>query len=91
VLELKHEFIETLKIMPIAKFQLPEKAFVFWMHEGYQFMYFVLDENNDDDDPRVFFWQDDMQQAEEGFPFFSNLLVAWINSYKKFFGKKFKP
>jgi hypothetical protein len=90
VLELKQELIETLKIRPIAKFQLPEKAFVFWMHQGYQFMYFVLNKNNDDDDPRVFYWDDTMQQPEEDFYFFSDLLAAWVDGCKRF-EKKFKP
>jgi hypothetical protein len=90
LLYLKQFLIEELEMTPDVTFQLPEQAFVFWMHEGYQFMYFVLDENNDDDDPRVFFWEDNMQQPEEGYPYFSNHLTAWVDGYRRF-RKKFKP
>lgn len=84
LLDLKQELIEKLKITPTAKFELPERAFVFWMHDCYQFMYFVLDDNDDNDDPRVFYWMDNMQEPEEDFPLFSLLLTAWVDSYKRF-------
>ncbi|RFM27922.1 SMI1/KNR4 family protein [Deminuibacter soli] len=32
---------------------LPENSFVFWMHQGYQFAFFMLDEG---DNPQVFFY-----------------------------------
>ncbi|MDJ1485505.1 SMI1/KNR4 family protein [Cytophagaceae bacterium YF14B1] len=32
---------------------LPEKAFVFWMHQGYQFLFFNL---NEGPDPKVYYY-----------------------------------
>ena len=34
---------------------LPEYAFVFWMHQGYQLAYFKIDEG---DDPPVYFFSE---------------------------------
>ena len=36
-----------------SSFILPEKSFVFFMHQGYQFMYFICDGNND---PEIWYY-----------------------------------
>lgn len=38
-----------------SKFKLPENAFVFLMHQGYQFMYFL---SGNSDDPEVFHYME---------------------------------
>jgi len=37
-------------------FSLPETAYVFWMHQGYQFAFFLLNEGSDD--PTVFYYNE---------------------------------
>lgn len=44
------------------KLELPASAFVFWMHQGYQFAFFNLD---DGDDPRVYYYTE--VKADDGF------------------------
>jgi len=50
VKDLKNEAIELLEENE-EKFGLPDDAFVFSMHQGYEFLYFMLSEN---DDPEVY-------------------------------------
>lgn len=38
-----------------SKLELPANAFVFWMHQGYQFAFFSLD---DGDDPKVYYYNE---------------------------------
>lgn len=38
-----------------SRFRLPGNAFIFLVHQGYQFMYFLLDT---DDDPEVFYYEE---------------------------------
>jgi hypothetical protein len=40
---------------------LPEKAFVFFMHQGYQFAFFILDSG---DDPEVFYYYEGKTQTD---------------------------
>ena len=40
---------------------LPENAFVFWMHQGYQFAFFYL---NEGDDPPVYFYYEGANDRE---------------------------
>lgn len=40
---------------------LPDNAFVFWMHQGYQFAFFVCNEN---DDPTVFYYNETAGQTD---------------------------
>jgi hypothetical protein len=46
-----------------SPFVLPEKAFVFWMHQGYQFAFFVAD---GDDDPMVYYYMEGKKTTEVG-------------------------
>ena len=54
--ELKDAAADVLEENDI-NFTLPERAFVFLVHQGYAFMYFMLDEETDD--PPVFKWSED--------------------------------
>ena len=38
-----------------SSFTLPDKAFVFLMHQGYQFMYFICNGNND---PQIWYYHE---------------------------------
>lgn len=40
---------------------LPDEAFVFWMHQGYQFAFFPL---NGNDDPPVYYFSEGTRQTE---------------------------
>lgn len=40
---------------------LPAHAFVFWMHQGYQFAFFIL---NGEDDPPVFYYREGQTETE---------------------------
>lgn len=70
---LKPDFEEMLSERELS---LPENAFVFWAHQGYQFAYFCIDEG---DDPPVYFYYDGDVSIEkkENFltDFFTNQLL----------------
>lgn len=44
-------------------FSLPADAFIFWMHQGYQFTYFLT--GDEVDDPPVFYYTEDPEDTEE--------------------------
>jgi hypothetical protein len=53
---------------------LPPDAFVFLMHQGYQFMYFLADGCSDD--PPVFYYLEGEPQVVRKFERFSDLVAA---------------
>jgi hypothetical protein len=55
-------------------FELPPKAFVFLMHQGYQFMYFIADGLNDD--PAVYYYLEGHSGPERRAEHFSEWLQA---------------
>jgi hypothetical protein len=60
IIKLQEWAIEIVAENP-NKFQLPNDAFVFSMHQGYQFMYF---RTNGGDDPKVYYYMEGRDQAE---------------------------
>ena len=57
---------------------LPENTFVFWMHQGYQFAFFYL---NEGDDPPVYFYYEgrgyeDFEKKEKSFTIFLEKQLA---------------
>lgn len=58
--------------------ELPKDAFVFWMHQGYQFLFFCLSEG---DDPPVHYYNENDHHTEFGwntYPHFSEFLEREI-------------
>jgi SMI1 / KNR4 family (SUKH-1) len=53
---------------------LPEQAFVFIMHQGYQFKYFIADGNSDD--PPVFYYLEGEPKTVRQFERLSDLLAV---------------
>lgn len=51
---------------------LPEQAFVFIMHQGYQFFFFIAD--GDLEDPPVFYYHEGNPNTEKRFDHFSDLI-----------------
>lgn len=51
---------------------LPEQAFVFLMHQGYQFFYFISDGSSDD--PPVFYYHEGEPETVKRFERFSDLV-----------------
>jgi DNA repair exonuclease SbcCD nuclease subunit len=58
---------------------LPDNAFVFWMHQGYQIAYFNL---NDGDDPPVYYFTEG--QANNAFELKENSLTDFFSSQLSF-------
>jgi hypothetical protein len=56
---------------------LPPQAFVFVMHQGYQFMYFVADGHNDD--PPVHYFLEGKPTVIQTFERFSDLITFCVN------------
>lgn len=52
---------------------LPTQAFVFWMHQGYQFLYFLADGGTDD--PPVFYYLEGQPGSIQKFERFSDLML----------------
>jgi len=57
--KLKEDAVEILREQNFT--ELPEKSFVFWMHQGYQFAFFKLDEG---DDPPVYFYLEGQKEND---------------------------
>ncbi len=62
--------------------KLPEDAFVFYMHQGYNFDFFRPSEG---DDPPVYYYLEDSEQTSftEVFSHYSDALLAWIENEAK--------
>lgn len=56
-------------------FELPKNAFVFAMHQGYQFMYFLVGES---DDPEVFYYYEGKPAAVQHSPRFTDLIADCV-------------
>ena len=41
--------------------EMPQKAFVFWMHQGYQFAFFI---NGEGDDPPVYYYNETIKEND---------------------------
>lgn len=63
-----------------AGFELPEDAFVFLVHHGYQFLYFCLGQG---DDPPVFRFSDADQTANKIADTFSGFLLARLANHEE--------
>lgn len=63
--------------------KLPEDAFVFLMHQGYQFMFFRTSEG---DDPPVYYYKDEPEQLSFSIreQHFSRFLLRAIESHAEF-------
>jgi hypothetical protein len=53
---------------------LPNKAFVFFMHQGYQFMYFIADSSSDD--PPVFYYLEGEPTTVQHYERLSDLMAV---------------
>jgi SMI1-KNR4 cell-wall len=63
-----------------AGFELPQDAFVFLVHHGYQFLYFHLQQG---DDPPVFRFSDADQTANQIADSFSSFLLARLSEHEE--------
>lgn len=54
--EAAHELVKENNFLP-----LPSNAFVFWMHQGYQFVFFKIGEG---DDPPVYYYNENMDHKD---------------------------
>lgn len=63
-------------------YKLPSDAFVFYMHQGYQFMFFRLSEG---DDPPVYFFGEGegLDKPKLLYDHFSSFLMAEIDGHKR--------
>lgn len=59
--------------------ELPEGAFVFYMHQGYEFGYFLL---NGNDDPPVFQYVEGSSEPEVAWPSFTAYLTDVIHQHQ---------
>ncbi len=55
------EWAKELLVESGIKFKLPNNAYVFAMHQGYQFMYFLC---GDDDDPEVWYFHEGNKEPQ---------------------------
>jgi hypothetical protein len=62
-----------------SRFQLPDDAFVFFMHQGYQFMYFRT--ANRDDDPPVFNYLEGYSVPRQAYDSFSTFLLESVEDH----------
>ena len=67
---------ETLLQRTNSPFQLPPGIFVFLVHQGYQFMFFYL---NQGDDPEVFHFEEGDEQPHMVFGRFTEWLAASVD------------
>lgn len=58
-----------------SNFELPENAFVFAMHQGYQFLYFLCEET---DDPTVFYYIENLSAPEKKYPSLTEFFKSTI-------------
>jgi hypothetical protein len=58
-----------------APFSLPMEAFVFFMHQGYQFMFFLADGA---EDPEVWYYHEGDGVPALRYPSFSSLLFDYV-------------
>lgn len=54
--------------------KLPKDAFVFFMHQGYQFAFFLI---NNDDNPKIFYYSE--VETTEDFDVFSETFIEFLN------------
>ena len=62
-------------------FKLPERAFVFWMHQGYQFAYFVADGKSDN--PTVHYYLEGNEKAQQVAESFTQWVEKYVADYQK--------
>ena len=67
---------ETLLQRTDSPFRLPPSIFVFLVHQGYQFMFFHL---NQGDDPEVFHFEEGEEQPRAVFSHFTDWLAASVD------------
>lgn len=63
-----------------SEFRLPERAFVFSMHQGYQFAYFPME---NDDDPAVYHYMEGDSGPEKSADSFSQFILTSLEQYEK--------
>lgn len=82
ILSLKSSAKELLQENNVS-FDIPENAFVFFMHQGYQFSYFHIDTKTDN--PSVYHYIEgaDYQHPIQIWEHFSDFLTASIDDYIK--------
>ncbi|MDJ0717099.1 MAG: SMI1/KNR4 family protein [Prochloraceae cyanobacterium] len=78
ILELR-TYAENLLKENEVDFQLPEEAFVFSMHQGYQFDYFLADNQNDD--PPVYYYLEGENLPEKISESFSSFLLQSLEDH----------
>ena len=80
------EMAEELLEEDEGHYNLSSNAFVFSMHQGYQFMFFDL--SNYKDDPTVFYYMEGMKRPKKKYDHFSDFLRESIHDYITMQGKK---
>ncbi len=69
---------EVLLAKHLPEFKLPVSAFVFGMHQGYQFWYF---DTSDGDNPPVFYYLEGQAPPVQKFQSYSDLLEAMLEDH----------
>lgn len=64
-------------------FELSNYDFVFASHQGYQFMYFNIDDQNED--PPVFYYMEGGQVAQKKWHSFSDFLLKSVEDHEKIY------
>ena len=81
ILKLKEHFLEEINEYSYTG-PLPEKYFVFWSHQGYQFFFFDFDKHQVDDPP-VYWFNYSIPEISVCYDSFSQMLFVLFTDYKR--------